>query len=209
MRNVLDNSLPICLDKYLNISEKVYKEVDEEIIKVCKKLPSLKVGKDPNGKYNFIQDGKYEWEVTPLTDTLYSAPDIYRKREWNNVAKRFFPKLVNFVESLPIEGVGRAGILKVPANTKTAPHIDPQFHPTAPPMPEYDRILNICFGHKKHLYIMDSMTKIRYYFEGRIAWLDVSEWHGVEPSFVDTYSLKLDAKLSPEIREVIRQEYSI
>jgi len=209
MRNVLHNSLPISLDKYLNLDEKVFKEVDQEIIKVAGKIPKLKIGRGSDGKLQFIENGQYNWEVIPLVDSFYAAPDLYRKREWNRLAKKLFPKLLAFVDNLPIQGLGRASILKIPAGVSSPPHIDPQFHPTSPPVPEYDRILNICFGHKKYLYMMDSMTKHRYYFEGRVNWLDVSDWHGVEPSFVDTYTLKLDVKLNAEIRTRIREEYRI
>jgi len=208
MRNVLYSSYPISLDKYLNIEEKKFKEVDDEMIRASSKVPTLKIGRGSNGQLQFIENGQYSWEVIPLVNSFYGAPDLYRRRTWNNYAV-LFPKLVEFVENLPIEGLGRASILKVPAGFSAPPHIDPQFHPTSPPVPEYDRIINISFGHKKYLYMLDSMTKQRYYFEGRINWLDVSDWHGVEPSFVDTYTLKLDVKLNSKIRNQIREEYGL
>ncbi len=213
MRNVLDKSMPISLDKYLDFTDKDFKEVDDEIIKVTNKIPGLLIGQSKRGKYEFISKeeskGEQNWEAFPLVDSFYGAPDLYRKRYWNKLAKRFFPKLIEFVSRLPHYGLGRASILKVPAGRDSPPHIDPQFHPGAPPMPEYDRILNINFGERKYLYVMDSMTKIRYYFEGRINWLDVSEWHGVEASPFDTYTLKLDVKLEPRFRNMIGEIYKV
>ena len=213
MRNVLDKSMPISLDQHLQFTNEDFIEVDEEIIKITNKIPALLIGQSKRGKYEFISEeeskGKQNWEVFPLVDSFYGAPDIYRKREWNKVAKRFFPKLIDFVERIPTEGIGRASILKVPAERDSPAHIDPQFQPDAPPMQEYDRILKINFGHRKYLYMMDSMTKVRYYFEGRINWLDVSEWHGVEASPFDTYTLKLDVKLEPEFRNKIRKIYNV
>tara|TARA_B100000508_G_scaffold136746_1_gene130223 strand:+ start:548 stop:1189 length:642 start_codon:yes stop_codon:yes gene_type:complete len=213
MRNVLDKSMPISLDNHLNFTDKDFKEVDDEIIKVTNKLPALLIGQSKRGKYEFISEeeskGKQNWEAFPLVDSFYGAPDLYRKREWNKVAKRLFPKLISFVNQLPIESIGRASILKVPAGRDTPAHIDPQFQPNASPMQEYDRILNINFGERKYLYMLDSMTKVRHYFEGRINWLDISDWHGVEASPFDTFTLKLDVKLEPKFRNIIRQIYKI
>lgn len=210
MRSV---SIPISLDKHLDFTDAEFKEVDEEIIKVTRKIPALLIGQSKRGRYEFISEeeakGKQNWEAFPLVDSFYGAPDLYTKRDWNKVAKRFFPKLISFVAKIPTEGVGRASILKVPAGRDTPAHIDPQFQPSAPPLPEYDRILNINFGERKYLYMVDSMTKVRHYFNGRINWLDVSDWHGVEASLFDTYTLKLDVKLESKFRNTIRQIYGV
>ena len=210
MRNILEHSMPISLDKYLNIPSKAFEEVDNEIKCVFPRLPALLIGKKQNGERYWVKRGeaKVDWEAIPLTDSTYGHPNFYEKRPWNRFAK-FFPKLRKFVEELPTKGLGRASILKVYANHESIPHIDPQFLPSAPAILEYDRILNINFGVIKPLYVLEPKMKTRHYFNGRINWLDVSDWHGVESANVDTYSLKLDVLLNDDIRQTIREEYGL
>ena len=40
-------------------------------------------------------------------------------------------------------------------------------------------------------------------------WLDVSDWHGVESSNEDTYTLKLDVLLDDSIRQTIKEKYNV
>jgi len=210
MRNILEKSMPISLDEFVNIKKEKFDEVDIEIQKMFPKLPSLLIGKKDNGERYWIKKGeaKVDWEVIPLTDSVYAGPDFYSDRPWNKFSK-FFPKLKQFVEDLPTKGLGRASILKVKAGHESIPHIDPQFLPSAPPIENYDRILNICFGTIKPLYMLEPKMKTKHYFNGRMNWLDVSDWHGVESANVDTYTLKLDVLLSDKLREQIKMKYNV
>jgi|TARA_R110000824_G_scaffold168215_1_gene345241 hypothetical protein len=210
MRNILEKSMPISLDEFIQIDDKIYKDIDIEIQKGFKRLPSLLIGKKDNGERYWIEKGeaKVDWEVIPLTDSVYGDPDFYSYRPWNRFIN-FFPKLKKFVESLPTKGLGRASILKVKAGHESIPHIDPQFLPLAAPIEKYDRILNICFGTIKPLYVLEPRLKTKHYFNGRMNWLDVSDWHGVESSNEDTYTLKLDVLLDDSIRQTIKEKYNV
>jgi hypothetical protein len=77
------------------------------------------------------------------------------------------------------------------------------------PIEKYDRILNICFGTIKPLYVLEPRLKTKHYFNGRMNWLDVSDWHGVESSNEDTYTLKLDVLLDDSIRQTIKEKYNV
>ena len=143
-----------------------------------------------------------------VDDTVYGDIDYYKPRNWNAMALRLFPKLVKFINNLPIEGLGRAMIMSIDANKKVTTHIDNQFT-KGQEVPDFDRLLNISFGNKKHLYMYDSDTDTKEYFEGKINWIDVSNYHGIDPSPTFTYSVRVDAKLNKNFRQLVKNEYGV
>ena len=113
------------------------------------------------------------------------------------MAIRLFPKLVSFIESLPIQGIGRVIIMSIPAGKKVPIHIDEQWR--VEPFPEdYEGLLNIQFGPKKKMFMYDAIKKQKTYFSGRINLVDVSKLHGIDMSNETTYSVRVDAKLKKD-----------
>ena len=207
----MKNSIPISLDKYLNYTETLFSEIDLEIKKVTKKIKPIYVGMGEENCLDIVQQEKdKDWSVWVLVeDTIFGDSNYYAARKWNAMALRLFPKLVNFIENLPIEAVGRVMIMGIDANKTVTTHIDTQFLAGAPAIPEYDRLLNICFGDKKHMYRYNPNTKKKDYYTGRINWIDVSDWHGIDPSPTFTYSVRVDAKLNNKFRELLKQTYNV
>ena len=212
----MKNSIPISLDRFLDYTPADFEEVDKEILRVTKKVPAKYVGisssadGDKHKCLELVEKEDRDWSVWLLVDqTEFGDHDYYSPREWNPMASRLFPKLCKFIESLPIVHVGRAIIMGIDADYEVTRHVDTQFLPDAPPVPDYDRLLNISFGHKKQLYMYDEETETKDYFDGRINWIDVSSMHGVDPDPFPTFSVRVDAHLKPEFRERIRNEYNV
>ena len=134
---------PISLDNLLNYSTEVFNEVDSEINKVIRKVKPVYIGKNSNGSLGLVEEKDKEWSAWVLVDdTVYGDIDYYKPRNWNTMALRLFPKLVKFINNLPIEGLGRAMIMAIDANKKVTTHIDNQFT-NGQEVPDFDRLLNI------------------------------------------------------------------
>ena len=57
---------------------------------------------------------------------------------------------------------------------------------------------------------VDTVTReTKEYFEGKINWIDVSDYHGVDPSIDFTYSVRVDAKLNKDFRQLVKNKYGI
>ena len=182
------------LDNFLNYSEKDFDDVYVEIKKITTKIKPYKIGADDHHK---------NWNTwTLVEDTFYGDLEYYKKRKWNAMAVRLFPKLVSFIESLPIQGIGRVIIMSIPADKKVPIHIDEQWR--VEPFPnDYEGLLNIQFGPKKKMFMYDAIKKQKTYFNGRINLVDVSKLHGIDMSNETTYSVRVDAKLKNEFKILI------
>ena len=205
----MKNSKPISLDSLLNYSDEMFNEVATEINKVIRKVKPVYIGKNSDGQLDLVDEKNKEWNAWVLVDdTVYGDIDYYKPRSWNAMALRLFPKLVKFINNLPIEGLGRAMIMSIDANKEVTTHIDNQFI-SEQEVPDYDRLLNISFGNKKRLYMYNPDTNTKKYFEGKINWIDVSDYHGVDPSADFTYSVRVDAKLNKNFRQLVKNKYGI
>ena len=205
----MKNSKPISLDSLLNYSDEMFNEVAIEINKVIRKVKPVYVGKNSAGELDLVDEKDKEWNAWVLVDdTVYGDIDYYKPRNWNAMALRLFPKLVKFINNLPIEGLGRAIIMSIDANKEVTTHIDNQFI-SEQEVPDYDRLLNISFGNKKRLYMYNPDTNTKEYFEGKINWIDVSDYHGVDSSIDFTYSVRVDAKLNKDFRQLVKNKYGI
>jgi len=205
----MKNSKPISLDSLLNYPDEMFNEVATEISKVIRKVKPVYIGKNSAGELDLVDEKDKEWNAWVLVDdTVYGDIDYYKPRNWNAMALRLFPKLVKFINNLPIEGLGRAIIMSIDANKEVTTHIDNQFI-SEQEVPDYDRLLNISFGNKKRLYMYNPDTNTKEYFEGKINWIDVSDYHGVDPSIDFTYSVRVDAKLNKDFRQLVKNKYGI
>jgi hypothetical protein len=206
---ILKNSKPISLDNLLNYSDQTFIDVAAEIEKVIQKVKPIYIGKDSDGDLALVDEKNKEWGAWVLVDdTVYGDVDYYKPRSWNAMALRLFPKLVKFINDLPIEGLGRAIIMSIDANKEVTTHIDNQFLDNQEVF-DYDRLLNISFGNKKRLYMYNPDTNTKKYFEGKINWIDVSDYHGVDPSADFTYSVRVDAKLNKDFRQLVHDKYGV
>jgi len=206
---ILKNSKPISLDNLLNYSDQTFIDVAAEIEKVIQKVKPIYIGKDSDGDLALVDEKNKEWGAWVLVDdTEYGDVDYYKPRSWNAMALRLFPKLVKFINDLPIEGLGRAIIMSIDANKEVTTHIDNQFLDNQEVF-DYDRLLNISFGNKKRLYMYNPDTNTKKYFEGKINWIDVSDYHGVDPSADFTYSVRVDAKLNKDFRQLVHDKYGV
>jgi len=205
----MKNSKPISLDNLLNYPNTIFEDVATEIEKVIRKVKPVYIGTNSKGELDLVNEKHKEWSAWVLVeDTTYGDIDYYKPRKWNKMAIRLFPKLVNFINNLPIEGLGRAMIMSIDANKEVTTHIDNQFI-DGKKVPDFDRLLNISFGNKKRLYMYDSKTKRKEYFKGKINWIDVRDYHGIDSSPTFTYSVRVDAKLNKNFRQLVKNTYGI
>jgi hypothetical protein len=98
--------------------------------------------------------------------------------------------------------------MSIDANKEVTTHIDNQFLDNQEVF-DYDRLLNISFGNTKRLHMYNPDTNTKKYFEGKINWIDVSDYHGVDTSADFTYSVRVDAKLNKDFRQLVRDKYGV
>lgn len=124
--------------------------------------------------------------------------------EWTENA-RYFPTLVDFIKKMPFTEIGRVMLFMTEANNQTVPHYD-GMHQDERPNDDF-----VWFTTKegtKNIYVMDSETKQRIYADqkSKFVWFNEMDYHGTEPVGNFSFSIRIDGKFNPELREKLINE---
>lgn len=110
-------------------------------------------------------------------------------------AKRLFPKLIDWAQSLPVfKGIGRISILGVDACQHATCHrdTDPSFWKSK------DQLLMLSPRGDKLFYIFDEVKKEKIFTNSKLFTFDDLAYHGVDPSPYFTYSVRIDGPFTEE-----------
>lgn len=120
---------------------------------------------------------------------------------WTDNAKHF-PKLIEFIESMPFESIGRVLFFMTEANNGTVPHFDVLNEEQRAVKPHDDFIWFTTKPDSKSVYVMDGDTLERTYPDPskRFVWFNEMDYHGTEPVKHFSFSIRIDGKFKPEVR---------
>jgi hypothetical protein len=109
-------------------------------------------------------------------------------KSFTSTARRFLPKTIAFVQSLPFARVGRCNVMGLDANDHGTVHRDGDpAEQTAP-----DHFVTICPARDKRLFLWDEANKRKHVVDARAYWFNDFDHHGVEAAPRFRYSLRVD-----------------
>ena len=125
-------------------------------------------------------------------------------KEFTPESRRFFPRLIAFVESLPFEAVGRCNILGLEADHHGTVHQDGD-----PDDPVAEHFITLCPRKNKRLFLWDEETRSKTHVVSRAYWFNDHGYHGVEKDPYFRYSIRVDGVFRPEFLERLRRDWRI
>jgi hypothetical protein len=126
---------------------------------------------------------------------------ISKDCEWALDSKNF-PSLVNLINSMPFEEVGRVIIFMTEANNQTVPHFDGR---TQNDRPNDDFIWFTTTDNRKNIFVMDGDTKEKIYSDTnrRFVWFNEMDYHGTDPVPEFSFSIRIDGKFKEDVKNLI------
>lgn len=117
---------------------------------------------------------------------------------------QYFPSLMKLIEQLPFEGIGRVMFFITEPNNETVPHFDDSL--TSATRPNDDFIYFSTLNHdSKKIFVMDGETLEKYYPESgkKFLWFNEMDYHGTDPVERLTFSVRIEGKFIPEVKNQI------
>ena len=120
-------------------------------------------------------------------------------KDFEEEARRVFPKTVAFIESLPFKEIGRCVLFGVEANDHAPAHRDSE------PGKALSIAQSISFEPRggKRFYVCDPEGENKTIVEAPIYWFNDMDYHGVEPDPFFRYSIRVDGVFEDDFLELI------
>jgi hypothetical protein len=119
-------------------------------------------------------------------------------------ARRYFPRLIEFVRTLPFEVVGRCNILGLEADHHGTVHQDGD-----PDDPRAEHFVTLCPRKNKRLFLWDEEAREKTYVVSRAYWFNDHGYHGVEKDPYFRYSIRVDGVFRPSFLRQLARDYGI
>jgi hypothetical protein len=119
-------------------------------------------------------------------------------------ARRHFPRLIDFVRSLPFEVVGRCNILGLEADHHGTVHQDGD-----PDDPRAEHFIALCPRNNKRLFLWDEDARKKTYVGSRAYWFNDHGYHGVEKDPYFRYSVRVDGVFRPSFLQTLSRDFGI
>lgn len=123
---------------------------------------------------------------------------------WTENSK-LFPTLIDFINTMPFESIGRVILFMTEANNSTVPHFDVLNEEQRAIKPHDDFIWFTTKPNSKSVYVMDGKTLERTYPDPtkRFVWFNEMDFHGTDPVNHFSFSIRIDGKFKPEVRKLL------
>ncbi len=132
----------------------------------------------------------FPWKVCYhfLENDLWEDKHSGEGKDFEEEARRVFPKTVAFIESLPFKEIGRCVLFGIEANDHAPAHRDSE------PGKTLSIAQSISFAPKsgKRFYVCDPEGENKTIVEAPIYWFNDMDYHGVEPDPFFRYSIRVD-----------------
>jgi hypothetical protein len=116
-------------------------------------------------------------------------------------AKAHFPKLVDFVRSLPFAEIGRCNVMGLEANDHGTVHHDRSSDEKV----AVDHFVSFCPRGDKRLFLWDEAARRKVFVASRVYWFNDGDYHGVEADPFFRYSIRVDGFFRPEFLSTLRR----
>jgi hypothetical protein len=120
---------------------------------------------------------------------------------WTESASNF-KSLVDLIEKLPFESIGRVMLFMTEANNHTVPHYDGRYQNDRP---HDDFIWFTTKPNTKKIYIMDSETLEKHYPnpDKKLLWFNEMDYHGTESVNHFSFSIRIDGVFNTKVKDAM------
>ncbi len=125
-------------------------------------------------------------------------------KDFTPQAKQHFPRLIEFVESLPFEVIGRCNILGLEANHHGTVHQDGDSEDPAP-----DHFITLCPRRNKRLFLWDEEKREKTFVVSSAYWFNDHGYHGVEADPYFRYSIRIDGVFRDDFLSRVRRDWRL
>ena len=171
---------------------------------------------DPTGKHRSIMDKmtrherqKYTYMVlgsTPIWHQLVYLRNYEVRKNmghyeayWTEEAKQLFPKVINFIETLPFKILGRVVIFC------TYPYYPVPAHRDWIQQPHRDHHINFTSRFDRGIYVYDEIKDEKYYLDKNVRgyMFNLRDYHGVDACQLYSYTLKVEGIFTDKICDLL------
>lgn len=126
--------------------------------------------------------------------------------EWTENIQ-YFPELMQLIEQMPFQEIGRVMFFITEPNNETVPHFDDS--PFSTPRPNDDFIyFSTITDCAKKLYVMDGESLEKFYPEDgkKFLWFNEMDYHGTDPTDRLTFTIRIEGKFTPEVKTYLSNQ---
>jgi hypothetical protein len=109
-------------------------------------------------------------------------------KTFTRIARTFFPKTIEFVQSLPFQQIGRCNIMGLQSFDHGTVHRDGD----PDEQDEPDHFITFVPGGDKRLFLWDPVERREIFVDGRVYWFNDFDYHGVGAAPDFRYSIRVD-----------------
>lgn len=123
-------------------------------------------------------------------------------KDFTEEARARFPRLVEYVKSLPFTEIGRCNVMGLQANDHGTVHHDRSDEDKK----VADHFITFSPRGNKRLFLWDEEEERKIAVQGQAYWFNDSDYHGVEPDPFFRYSVRVDGYFRPELLDRLRRD---
>ncbi|APR84844.1 Hypothetical protein A7982_10193 [Minicystis rosea] len=127
-----------------------------------------------------------------------------RGKSFTEEAEAHFPRLIDFVKSLPFAEIGRCNIMGLAANDHGTVHHDRSSDDKV----SVDHFITFCPRGDKELFLWDEEEKRKVTVTPKVYWFNDGDYHGVESAPFFRYSVRVDGFFRPELVARLRRDFT-
>lgn len=146
---------------------------------------------------------KYYVELIP--NRYWGDKSNAEGKTFTRVAKTFFPKLIEFVQSLPFQQIGRCNIMGLQSFDHGTVHRDGD----PDEQDEPDHFITFVPGGEKRLFLWDSVERREVFIAGRAYWFNDFDYHGVEAAPYFRYSIRVDGIFRDDFLKQLKHDTNV
>jgi hypothetical protein len=149
------------------------------------------------------------WLIFLRWNKRVESTGVYNKAipedcHWTNDAEHF-SYLIEIINSMPFEGIGRVILFMTEANNSTVPHFDVLTQQQRQEKPNDEFIWFTTKPNSKGVYVLDEENMIKHYPDPkkRFVWFNEMDYHGTDSVSHFSFSIRIDGKFNNQVKEKI------
>ena len=123
-------------------------------------------------------------------------------KTFTRIARTFFPKMIEFVQSLPFQQIGRCNIMGLQSFDHGTVHRDGE----PDEQDEPDHFITFVPGGDKRLFLWDPVECKEVFVDGRVYWFNDFDYHGVGSAPHFRYSIRVDGIFHDDFLERLHDD---
>lgn len=142
----------------------------------------------------------WKFYVELIPNRYWSDKSNAEGKTFTRIARTFFPKTIEFVQSLPFQQIGRCNIMGLQSFDHGTVHRDGD----PDEQDEPDHFISFVPGGEKRLFLWDAVERREIFVNGRVYWFNDFDYHGVQSAPHFRYSIRVDGIFQEDFLEKVQ-----